>query len=440
MRGPSLVLFSSLLAGTTAQAPEARIAAALQQVADHVAAKFNCSIAISYFLPGASGLPGANVSVAAGFTDAGLRLGKPTRAALPEDVYVYGSITKMFTAAAILQLIDAGKLAYADLVTSRVNAFLEAVNGTKLETLLGEGIRKVTIAELLHMTSGIGDYDGTKYTVDQFANFVHDFSPIEILRGYVPPLSPSAKPGTSQHYCSTNYILLGMVLAAQAWAEGGPASWQAYDQKASVLPASLQRDLLLGSTFVDAGRCSAYTPVHGFLQSYVGVQPPIASQDVWNVSCVGGWTAGNFIGPVGDVARFTHELYRPGSQLVSAAAQQQMRNFSAPGTSSGHFYGMGTFDLDWSIGAVDGTGAAYGHVGDTYGYQSQSTFFHGLGPSGSALAVATNVETSSQAQPGEATCLGYHAVKAVLEGTPPPACTFVVPQRFIGKCTCTPAP
>ena len=269
---PSIILFSSLLAGTTAQAPEARIAAALQQVADHVAAKFNCSIAMSYFLPGASGIPSANVSVAAGFTDAGLRLGNPTRAALPEDVYVYGSITKLFTAAAILQLIDAGKLAYADTVTSRVDAFLEAVNGTKL----------------LHMTSGIGDYDGTKYTVDQFANFAHDFSPIEILRGYVPPLSPYVKPGTSQHYCSTNYILLGMVLAAQAWAEGGPASWQAYDQKASVLPASLKHNLLLGSTFVDAGRCSAYTPVHGVLQSYVGVQPPIASQDVWNVSCVGG--------------------------------------------------------------------------------------------------------------------------------------------------------
>ena len=66
---PSIILFSSLLAGTTAQAPEARIAAALQQVADHVAAKFNCSIAMSYFLPGASGIPSANVSVAAGFTD-----------------------------------------------------------------------------------------------------------------------------------------------------------------------------------------------------------------------------------------------------------------------------------------------------------------------------------------------------------------------------------
>ncbi len=35
------------------------------------------------------------------------------------------------------------------------------------------------------------------------------------------------------------------------------------------------------------------------------------------------------------------------------------------------FYGMGTFNLDWSIG---GGKDAYGHVGDTYGYQSQTTY------------------------------------------------------------------
>lgn len=34
------------------------------------------------------------------------------------------------------------------------------------------------------------------------------------------------------------------------------------------------------------------------------------------------------------------------------------------------FYGMGTFNLAWSIGSSD----AYGHVGDTYGYQSQTTY------------------------------------------------------------------
>ena len=83
-----------------------------------------------------------------------------------------------------------------------------------------------------------------------------------------------------------------------------------------------------------------------------------------------------------------------------------------------------------------GDGEGYGHVGDTYGYQSQTTFFpeHGF-----VLTVATNVETTSQAQPADATCVGYHAVLAAMQGTPPPTCTFNVPHHFIGTCNCTSA-
>ena len=114
-----------------------------------------------------------------------------------------------------------------------------------------------------------------------------------------------------------------------------------------------------------------------------------------------------------------------------------MTDFSAPGGQSFKFYGMGTFDLAWSIGPLDGTGPpAYGHVGDTYGYQSQATYFPQLD---AALAVATNVETDSQAQPADATCHAYHAVLAVLHGKPSPTCTFHVPHRFIGECKCVDA-
>ena len=45
----------------------------------------------------------------------------------------------------------------------------------------------------------------------------------------------------------------------------------------------------------------------------------------------------------------------------------------APKKGSFKFYGMGTFNLDWSIGED-----AYGHVGDTYGYQSQTTYVPGF--------------------------------------------------------------
>jgi len=410
--------------------PADAVRQALQSVANVIATKYNASVALAYHAPDVSS---STIVAAAGYTDAGLTLGTPSRPAQPDDIYVWGSTTKMFTATAVLRLVDAGNIALSDSVASLVDPFLVAANGTRLAASLGAAIEKVTIAELLHMTSSIGDYDGSKYTQDQFADFAHDFSPIEIISGYVPRLSPSAKPGTSQRYCSTNYILLGMVLAAQDWASkgGGEADWRAYDQKSAVLPtAVLRRTLLRGSTFVDAGRCSAFTPVHGFLQSYSSAHIP--SQDVWNVSCVGGWTAGNYLGPVADVAAFTYELYRPSSLLLSAAAQAHLTNFSAPGKDPSHkFYGMGTFSLDWAIG-TDGE-EAYGHVGDTYGAQSQNTYFPSLG---SALAVGTNVETSSQAQPAEATCLAYHAVVAALKGVAPPKCTFTVPQHFIGTCTC----
>merc|ERR1712186_286552 len=136
------------------------------------------------------------------------------------------------------------------------------------------------------------------------------------------------------------------------------------------------------------------------------------------------------VGPVAEVASFTHALYNkqaPG--VVSAASQKLLTNFTGfPGMPK--FYGMGTFSLDWSVGGAE----AYGHVGDTYGYQSQTTFFPGLN---FALSVATNVELESQKQPGDATCLGYHALAAILKGTAPPKCTFVVPHRFIGQCRCT---
>merc|ERR1712032_442938 len=113
---------------------------------------------------------------------------------------------------------------------------------------------------------------------------------------------------------------------------------------AAVIPEAL-RKAFNHSQFVTSGTCKKHTPVHGFMQSYSTASLP--PQDVWNVSCVGGWTAGNYLGSVGDVARFTYELYnKKDPKIVSAASQSLLTNFTAPSTGSRHhgkFYGMGTF-------------------------------------------------------------------------------------------------
>mmetsp|Transcript_9662 Transcript_9662/g.27243 ORF Transcript_9662/g.27243 Transcript_9662/m.27243 type:complete len:173 (-) Transcript_9662:31-549(-) len=168
------------------------------------------------------------------------------------------------------------------------------------------------------------------------------------------------------------------------------------------------------------------------MQSYSTAKLP--PQDVWNVSCVGGWTAGNYVGSVLDVARFSYDLWNKDKpSIVTAESLAHMIDFTAPATwgQKFKFYGMGTFSLDWSIG----DGEAYGHVGDTYGYQSQTTYFPDLD---FVVAVATNVETNTQAQPADFTCVAYHEVKAALMGTVAPKCTFTVPHRFIGSCSCSP--
>ena len=134
-----------------------------------------------------------------------------------------------------------------------------------------------------------------RYARDQFHNRTRDFSPLDIIGHYVEPGRDFA-PGTNQDYCSANYILLGLALA---YHYDRPASWAGYDQR-TVIPAGL-RQAFNHSAFVNTGTCADHTPVHGFMQSYsTAALPP---QDVWNISCAGGWTAGNYVGSVGDVAR-----------------------------------------------------------------------------------------------------------------------------------------
>ena len=378
------------MASSAAAPSKPDMAKLLQRVTDAMSKKYKMSIAASFY--SAAQTPPMSVAVASGFTDSGLGMGAATRVAQPEDLYVWGSTTKMFTASAVLQLVESGKIGLEDAISQHVDPYLRHAKNTTLEAHFGSEIQNVKIHHLLHMTSGIPDYDGERYARDQFANRTRDFGPVEIVLQYVNG-TLEFQPGTSHRYCSTNYCLLALALASH---QGPPWDWRRVDQKALAMPAKI-RSSFPRSLFVDHGSCEEWTQVHGFMQSYSTAK--LKPQDVWNMSCVGGWTAGNYLGSVADVAKFSYDLYSPKSTsaVVSAASRAHMINFTAPqGSSHRHhhhafkFYGMGTFSLDWAVGDAE----AYGHVGDTYGYQSQTTYFPGKD---FALAVATNVETTSQA-------------------------------------------
>ena len=136
-------------------------------------------------------------------------------AATPRTPYRVGSITKTFTAAAILQLHEAGKLRLDDRVRDHVTA--TAIHARSI------GLLDVTIRELLTHSSGLQrDLPGTWWTQPSFPEeFPEDFSAIY----------PSS---TEWKYSNVGYALLGEVIAA---ASGEP--WARYIERRILEPLGM---------------------------------------------------------------------------------------------------------------------------------------------------------------------------------------------------------
>jgi D-alanyl-D-alanine carboxypeptidase len=145
-----------------------------------------------------TGVPSASIAVVQGgrivYTKA---YGKQSDAiATPRtDVpYQIASISKQFTAAAILLLEDQGKLSLDDTVSKYVPGITEG--------------DKITIRQLLSHTSGLQDYWPQDYS---FAAMEHPTTPQQIVdRWAKKPLDFA--PGSQWQYSNTGYVVAGMIV------------------------------------------------------------------------------------------------------------------------------------------------------------------------------------------------------------------------------------
>ena len=85
-----------------------------------------------------------------------------SRPATPKDTFLYGSGTKPFTAAAVLRLVEEGKVNLDDPVSMHVDPVLKK-DGTSWAELFGTEGAAVTVGLMLQMRSGIKDYDGNQF-------------------------------------------------------------------------------------------------------------------------------------------------------------------------------------------------------------------------------------------------------------------------------------
>lgn len=146
-----------------------------------------------------TGVPSASIAIVENnrvvYTHAfGLANVAPPTPATADMAYPIGSISKQFTAHAILLLQQRGKLSIDDPVSKYFPNFTRA--------------NEVTLRNLMTMTSGYEDFAPQDYIIPAWR---HNTDPLEnATRWATRPLDFT--PGTQWQYSNTNYVILGLIV------------------------------------------------------------------------------------------------------------------------------------------------------------------------------------------------------------------------------------
>lgn len=126
-----------------------------------------------------------------------------------DSPYFVASISKMFTATVIMQLVDEGRLALDD----RVDQYLSHLPLDGIHVFEGTDYSsQLRIYQLVHQTSGLADYFSGGLDKDLKQNKDRLYSVEDVLDA-IRELSPLAAPDSGKsHYSDTNYQLLGALI------------------------------------------------------------------------------------------------------------------------------------------------------------------------------------------------------------------------------------
>lgn len=272
-------------------------AAALQAATHRARTAFGLdALAIGVSLHGSAGWTGASGVARDGVT----RLDG-------DSPFAIASITKTFTAALVLQLVEEGRLSLQD----RASDLLPGVRVPP----------DVTVAELLRHTSGIADILPTLRDPLN-ADIERIWTPAEVAEKVA---SPWFAPGRSWAYSNTNFVLLGMIVERVG---GQPFGVQLRDR--------LLRPLALSHTGVLLSRDAPPLMVPSWASAFS--------------------TAGSMYASAHDLLAWGDALYR--GRVLAPSSLRRMLAFER------HDYGMAAETIH--VGALTG----YGHSGLLRGYTS----------------------------------------------------------------------
>ena len=299
--------------------------------------------------------PGASFAVIRG-TDTlaygayGLANVEAARAPTSATIYEIGSNTKQFTSAAIMKLVEQGRVKLDDDLSTYVPEF--PLHG-----------RHVSIRQLLTHTSGIHDYTSSPEWPKTWGQVL---SPDAIIK-FVAADTFDFAPGTAYRYDNTGYVLLGMVIEK--------ASGQKY---AKYIDAQFFKPLGLRQT----SYCPSRTSDPAFALGYT--KGPNAIERAQFLDLSHPFAAGALCSSVGDFAKWQRAL--ASGRAVSPASYALMS--TADTLTNGR-------RINYGFGLVPGTFAGHATVSHTGGIPGFATAAAYVADDSLSIVVFTNYDRES---------------------------------------------
>jgi D-alanyl-D-alanine carboxypeptidase len=249
---------------------------------------------------------------------------------VPATVFQVGSVTKQFTAAAIMRLVESGALDLEDELTAHLPH--APVQG-----------HPVRIRHLLEHTSGVPDYTD---------HFTDPWSPVtrQAVLDTIAAHPFHFAPGASWRYSNSGYYLLGLLIEE--------VSGQEY--------AAFLRQHLLDPAGLTATSVCGHAPNHSPPVGYVMMPPRVAIPPVRMELA---YAAGALCSTAGDLVRWARALGR--GEVVSAASYARMTQPAVLNGGQAVPHGFGLF-----LVPRDGR-AVHQHPGGIPGFQAQLAYYPG---------------------------------------------------------------
>jgi len=296
--------------------------------------------ALTKFVDAEGAAPGIAVVVQRGDEEAALHtagLADLTTDAVPalDDHMRMASVAKAFSGAVALSVVAEGNLALSDTLGTRVTGMPEAW-------------ADVTLAQLLHHTSGIPDFSTSDAFVDALTASLLVAPPPATLLSYVADEPLLFDPGSEFRYSNSDNIAVGLMVEA--------ATGRTYEQE---LQDRVYQPLGLTNTSLPSDAVLPTPFIHGY---------DVSEDDPEDVSetFAAGWTwaSGGIVASPADANRFVRGYASGATTNADTKAEQFdfVEGHSEPPGPGKNSAGLAIFRYRTECGTV------YGHTGNTPGY------------------------------------------------------------------------